>query len=104
MRFVFGTTLGALKNVKFRLSRISTKFDVIAKFRETIPTMKPVSSSEIKKFISDLYRNYYFTIFQKFRIFPGFTLILQMGAYAKKIVKNEYNLLQPFGSVDSWCW
>ena len=37
----------ASKNVKFRLSQNSTKFDVVARFRETIPTMKSVSSSEI---------------------------------------------------------
>ena len=40
-------TLGASKNMKFRLSRNSTKFDVIARFRETIPTVKSVSSFEI---------------------------------------------------------
>ena len=40
-------TLGASQNVKFRLSRNSTKLDVVARFRETIPTVKSVSSSEI---------------------------------------------------------
>ena len=30
-------THGASKDVKFRLSRNSTKFDVVARFRETIP-------------------------------------------------------------------
>ena len=73
MRQVSRTTLSALKNVKFRLSRNSMKFDVIARFRETFPTTKPILSSEIKKFISDFDRNYHFTIFQKIRIFPGFT-------------------------------
>ena len=38
---------GALKNMKFRLSRNSTKFDVVARFRETIPMVKSVLSSEI---------------------------------------------------------
>ena len=38
---------GASKNVKFRLSRNSTNFDVIARFCETIPTVKSVSSFEI---------------------------------------------------------
>ena len=42
-------TPGASKNVKFQLSRNSTKFDVVARFRETIPTVKSVSSSEIYK-------------------------------------------------------
>ena len=37
----------ASKNVKFRLSQNSTKFDVVARFCETIPTVKSVSSSEI---------------------------------------------------------
>ena len=41
------TPLRASKNVKFRLSRNSTTFDVVARFRETIPTVKSVSSSEI---------------------------------------------------------
>ena len=35
------------KTCKFILSRNSTKFDVVAKFRETIPTVKSVSSSKI---------------------------------------------------------
>ena len=42
-------TLGASKNVKFRLSWNSTKFDVVARFCETIPIVKSVSLSEIKK-------------------------------------------------------
>ena len=45
---------------------------MVARFRETIPTVKFVSSSEIKKNFS-FYRNYDFTIFKKIRIFPGFT-------------------------------
>ena len=49
MHQVSRTTLGALKNVKFRLSRNSTKFVVVARFCEMIPTAKFVSSSEIKK-------------------------------------------------------
>ena len=35
------------KTCKFRLSRNSTKFDVVARFHETISTVKFVSSSEI---------------------------------------------------------
>ena len=41
------STLGALKNVKFRLSWNSTKFDVVARFYEKISTVKSVLSSEI---------------------------------------------------------
>ena len=37
----------ALKNVKFRLLRNPTKFDVVTRFRETISTEKSVSLSEI---------------------------------------------------------
>ena len=37
------------KTCKFRLSWNSTKFDVVARFRKTIPTVKSVSSSEIYK-------------------------------------------------------
>ena len=35
------------KTCKFLLSQNSMKFDVVARFRETIPTVKSVSSSEI---------------------------------------------------------
>ena len=35
------------KTCKFQLSRNSTKFDVVARFRKTIPMVKSVSSSEI---------------------------------------------------------
>ena len=35
------------KNCKFRLSRNSTKFDVVARFCEMIPTVKSVLSSKI---------------------------------------------------------
>ena len=40
------TPLCASKNVKFRLSRNLMKFDMVTRFRETIPTVKSVSSSE----------------------------------------------------------
>ena len=45
--FLRHPTLGALKNVKFQLSQNSTKFDVVARFREMILTVKSVSSSKI---------------------------------------------------------
>ena len=82
-------TLGALKNVKFRLSPNSTKFDVVARFRETILTVKPVSSSEIKKFISDFDRNYHFTLLSKIRIFRGFTYKLVIF-FCQIVVINEF--------------
>ena len=37
------------KMCKFRLSRNSTKFNVLARFHEAIPTVKSVSSSEIQR-------------------------------------------------------
>ena len=40
-------TLGMLKNVKFRLSQNMAKFDWVARFCETILTVKSVSSSGI---------------------------------------------------------
>ena len=65
-------TLGASKNVKFRLSRNLTKFDGVSRFRETIPTVKSVLSSEI-------YKNSIFSIeitvlsfFRKIECFHGF--------------------------------
>ena len=42
----------ASKNVKSQLPRNPTKFDVVAKSRETISTEKSVSSSEIEKHFS----------------------------------------------------
>ena len=67
------STPGASKNVKFRMSRNSTKFDVVAKFREVIPTVKSVF------IIRDLEKFRVFTemtifaIFQKIGIFSGLT-------------------------------
>ena len=43
------TTLGTSKNVKFLLSRNSTKFDVVVRFCETISIVKSVLSSVILK-------------------------------------------------------
>ena len=59
----------ASKSVKFQLSRNPTKFERVARFCETIPTVKSVSSSEIYK-ISRFYlvlfrQNYRFALFQK---------------------------------------
>ena len=43
LRQVSHTTFGASKNMKFRPSQNSTKFNVVARFRETISTVKSVS-------------------------------------------------------------
>ena len=61
MRQVSRTTLVALKNVQ--IPTVS-KFDVVARFRETIPTVKSVSSFD---------RNYHFALFQKIRFSRSFT-------------------------------
>ena len=66
MRQVSHTTLGASKNVKFLLSHNSTKFDVVDRFHETIPTVKSVSLSEIKKIYSNFDRNYHSTLLSNF--------------------------------------
>ena len=44
---VSSTPLCASKNVKFRPSRNLTKFDMVTRFRKTIPMVKSVLSSEI---------------------------------------------------------
>ena len=43
------TTLDASKNVKFRLSWNSTKFNVVARFRKMLSTVKSISSYQIYK-------------------------------------------------------
>ena len=49
MRQMSRPTLVSSITCKFRLSWNSTKFDMVARFRETIPMVKSVSSSEIWK-------------------------------------------------------
>ena len=63
------TTPVALKSVKILTV---SKFDVLARFHETIPTVKFVSSPKSIK-IPDFDRNYNFTNFHKIRIISGFT-------------------------------
>ena len=62
----------ASKNVKSRPPQNSTKFDVVAKFRETISTESPFSHLRFRK-IPDFYRNYDFALFKKIDIFSGLT-------------------------------
>ena len=52
------------KNVKSRPPRNLTKFDVVAKFHETISTEKLFRHSRFRK-IPDFYRNCDFAIFEK---------------------------------------
>ena len=62
------------KTCKFRLSYNLTKFDVVARFRGTIPTGNPFHHQRSRK-ISDFYQNYDFALFSKIGIFSGLTSI-----------------------------
>ena len=82
------TTPGASKNVKFRLSRNSTKFDVVGRFRETIPTVNSILSSEIYKnsgFLTEI------TILP-FLIKLEFSQVLQQETFPCLFVKNFLHL------------
>ena len=61
------------KTCQLRLSRNSTKFDVLARFRETIPTIKNVSSYEIYRI------NFGFLI--EIMILPFFQKLEFLGSY-----------------------
>ena len=63
------------KTCKFLMSRNSTKFDVVARFHETIPMVNPFHHPRSRK-ILDFDRNYNFVIFQKIRFSRGFTVVL----------------------------
>ena len=67
--------LGVSKNVQVLTVSEFDKIDVVNRFRETIPTVKFVSSSESRK-IPDFDQNYDFAIFQKIEIFSGLTNIV----------------------------
>ena len=73
-------TLGASKNVKFRLSWNSMKFDGVTRFRETIPTVKSVSSSEI-------YENSGFST--EITVLPFSTEKWKFLGFYKKSLKNS---------------
>ena len=66
------------KTCKFRPSRNSTKFDVVARFRETIPTMNLFCYPRSRK-ILDFYQNYDFAIFSKIGILSGLTREREKG-------------------------
>ena len=57
-------TPSASKNVNFRLFPNLTKFDMVARFRETIPTVKSVFHPRSRK-ILDFDRNDHFAIFSE---------------------------------------
>ena len=75
------------KTCKFRLSRNSTKFDVLARFRETIPTVKFVSSSEIQRIN--------FGFLTEITILPFLRKLDFLGSYNRCI----YFLCPPFSSI-----
>ena len=60
------------KNMKSRPPQNPTKFDVVAKFRETISTRSPFRHPRSRK-ISDFYQNYDLALFEKIGIFSGLT-------------------------------
>ena len=68
-----------------------SEFDLIARFHETIPMVNPVSSSEIKKFISDFDQNYHFTIFSKNSDFSRFHKICYRSK-VKLFVKRTHEM------------
>ena len=72
------------KTCKFRLSRNSTKFDVLDRFREMIPTVKSVSSSKIQ-IIN-------FGFLTKITILPFLRKLDFFGSYSPNIdqVSNTY--------------
>ena len=84
-------TPGASKNVKFRLSWNSTKFDVVARFHETIPTVKSVSSSNIYKNIGFLPK-LPFCPFPKIGIFSGLANIplRRLERMRKTTISDDY--------------
>ena len=68
------------KTCKFRLSRNSTKIDVVARFRERIPTVKSFHHPRSRK-ILNFYRNYDFALFEKNWIFSGFYILPSLKIY-----------------------
>ena len=67
-------TLGASENVKFSLSRNSTKFDRVTRFCETNSTVKSVSSSEIYKIFDFQPKLPFYPYSEKLNFFPSFTI------------------------------
>ena len=75
------------KMCKFQLSRNSTKFDVLARFHETILTVKSISSSEIQRIN--------FGFLTKITILPFFQKLEYLGSYTHK--GHFEFLVMPFG-------
>ena len=70
---------------------------MVAIFCKMIPTMKSVPSSEIYKILG-FDQNYDFTLFQKIRIFPGFTKELR-----ERLPAVDYQrLLVGLASLGGW--
>ena len=71
------------------------KFDMVARFRETIPTMRSVRHSRSRK-ISKFDQNYHFTIFQKIRISRVLQLLRRKPTCGliSFFLKNMYEILQ----------
>ena len=87
------------KYVKFRLSWNSTKFDWVARFRETIPTMQPFRHPRSRKILTFLWTipiNYSFAPFLskkfKFKIFTSFTKTLHSLCGFEPILVWSYEI------------
>ena len=76
------------KNVKFRLSRNSTKFDKVTRFREKNSTMKSVLSPEIYKIFGFQPKLPFYHFSEKLNFSENFTSIMSN----EEINKLFYNL------------
>ena len=88
-------TLVALNFVKIQLSRNSTKFVRVTKFRET-KTVKSVSSSAIYKIfrfsICTIATNFRYALFQKNSIFLTFYIISPLKEFCPKISHTAHTI------------
>ena len=84
------STPHASKNVKSRRPRNPTKFDVVAKFRETISTEKWFCHPRSRK-IPDFYRNYDFALFEKLK----FSRVLHSPLLKKNFVPKFHAHTHP---------
>ena len=76
------------KTCKFRLSRNSTKFDVLARFRERIPIVKSISSSDLENKFQIFNRNYNFVT--EITILPFFQKLEFLGSYPISPMKLQF--------------
>ena len=78
-------TLGVSKNVKFRLSLNTTKFDGVARFRETIPTVKSVLSFEIEINFDSQPKLSFYPFSENLNFFFGFYILPPLKEFHLRI-------------------